>query len=210
MSPESTPDDAVATLKRHLEDAQRAHDQERKRAESLAREQQSLHREVHKLRAQLDSESKVHAQASDLLQTKVNVLEAAVIEHKRELQVQTDRADQAARDLATERHERSLVQADLRHAEQELAVLKTAVTDARGHCDALASEVAALQQRVTADEAAARIATDHADALRKDAALFEERLTRITRALNAETAAHAATQQNLEHPREASETAERE
>lgn len=209
MPPESTPDDPVATLKRHLEEAQRAHDQEHKRAESLAREQQSLHREVIKVRAQLESESQIHAQAQDLLQNKVHTLEAAVVEHTRELQAQTERAEQAARDLEAERRALAHALANLRHAEQELAALRTAVKDARVHCDALAAEVSALQQRLIEDQTAAHRATDHADTLRKDAAACEERLVKLKRALHAETAAHAETRQKLEHQHEAIETAER-
>lgn len=225
-SDDQAPDDTLADLQRRLDDAHRHFDQQRELHEHAARERDHLRSELAALRKQHDGEVQAHAkkgQAHDLLHSRVATLETEAVELRREGARQTSRADQAARELQAVRRDLASEQAAHRAVQDKLAALEA--THRGGAAELLAeraahktsmeqlgklqAELAALQQRVAADQSAALEASQRAESLAKEVGVLTDRLTLIKRQLQDEVNAHALTRKHLEEQREATREADR-
>jgi chromosome segregation ATPase len=218
--------DALAESQRRLDDALRHLDQERERGEQASRERDALRREITTLRELHDAEARARARAAqdhDLLTSRVSTLEAESNELRREGVRQTQRAEQAARDVDAVRRDLAREQAAHRATQERLAALEASQRGAASELAAekaahlalkdqlrrLTAEHASLQERVAGDQTVALEATERSEALAREVGNLNDRLTLLRRQLQDETDAHAATRRKLEEQREATREVER-
>ena len=225
-SDEASTDEPLAESQRRLDAALRTLDQERERGELASRERDALRREVATLRELHDAEARARARAAqdhDLLHSRVTTLETEAAELRREGVRQTQRAEQAARDVDAARRDLAREQAAHRATEERLAALEAThrggATDlaaeraahaaAKEQLRRMSAEYASLQQRVAGDQTVALEATERSESLAREVGNLGDRLTLLRRQLQDETEAHAATRRKLEEQRQSAQEAER-
>lgn len=218
--------DALAESQRRLDDALRTLDRERERGDQATRERDVLRRELATLRELHDTEARARARAAqdhDLLTSRVGTLEGEAAELRREGVRQTQRADQAVRDVEAVRRDLAREQAAHRATQEQLAALEASQRGAAAELAAekaahatlkeqlrrLTAEHASLQERVAGDQTVALEATERSEALARDVGNLNDRLTLLRRQLQDETDAHTETRRKLDAQREATRDAQR-